>query len=97
MIIIDYMDPHTTAQEIIEAALVEAEVDHTAGIAVPDSTYQALFTVIQIDPDLYHLTDFLLETEDGTVAAISEDTSDDSYSYEDLLSVISYRLSMVTD
>jgi len=96
MIIVENnVDRASTAMDIFQAALADTE-DFTGGIAVEGTSYLSLFTISELDMDLYSVTDFLIDSESGKLISVDEEMSD-VYSLEDTLSVISSRLGFIED
>jgi hypothetical protein len=94
MIIVENnVDRASTAMDIFQAALADTE-DFTGGIAVEGTSYLSLFTISELDMDLYSVTDFLIDSESGKLISVDEEMSD-VYSLEDTLSVISSRLGFI--
>ena len=96
MIIVERnVDNPSTAMDIFQAALADTE-DFTGGIKVEGTSYLSLFTISELDNDVYSVTDFLVDGESGELISVDEEMSD-VYSLEDTLSVIASRLGQIED
>lgn len=96
MIIVEKnVDRASTAMDIFQAALADTE-DFTGGIAVEGTSYLSLFTISELDDDVYSVTDFLIDGESGELISVDEEMSD-VYTMEDTLSVIASRLGQIED
>jgi len=93
MITIEFKHIQETAQDLLFAA--EQDEERTAAVLVPDTDFAAAFQVYEnMEGGTFFFRDFLVDANTNKVIT-EADTDGNDYTYEEVLSLIQFRLNML--